>query len=131
MISSAQHGFRQNLFCETASLRLTKELFQRRDFKQYSRVTAIDFARACDTLNLDALTARIRYISDANTTAWFKSYLTERKQSTQYCDVLSDSRQLSSSVPEGLVLAPTLFLLFINELLQSLAPEDLIVKIRN
>ena len=122
IINDSQHGFRRKRSCESALISLSKRLFLLRESKCFTCVTAIDFTRAFDTVNHDILLAHIGNICDATTTAWFRTYLCGRHQSVKYSNTLSDSRSLNSGTPQGSVLAPTLFVLYINDLLNTFPP---------
>ena len=115
IIDTAQHGFWKKYSCETALLGLTKQLFELRDAKKFTCITALDFSRAFNTLNINILIKRIASIADAITAEWFASYLTGRQQSTKYCGAVSDPLPLSSGMPEGSVLWPMLFTLYIKK----------------
>ena len=126
IISSSQHGFRSKHSCETALLQLTKNLFTLRAEKKYIYVTALDFSRAFDTINLNILNQRISSFADTTTASWFKSYAEDRMQSTKYANVISDPCQLHTGTPQGSILAPTLFSIYINNLLTTLKPDEVI-----
>jgi Reverse transcriptase (RNA-dependent DNA polymerase) len=126
ILNEAQHGFRQGHSCQTALLRLTKLLFTLKSAKQYTYVTTFDYSRAFDTVNWNLLCQRLSKFADTCTAAWFTSYLNERRQSTKYCDATSDVRHLSAGVPEGSVLGPTLYILYINNLLNSITPGTVV-----
>ena len=123
VISAAQHGFRREYLCETALMSLSKHLFHLCDVKRFACVTAIDFSRAFETINHNILMSHIESICEVNTAAWFRSYLCNRLQSVKYCNVLSDPRTVTSGTLQGSVLAPTLFVLYINSLLKLFQPD--------
>lgn len=105
IIDTAQHGFRTARSCETALLQLTKRLFNLRATKMYVYITALDFSRAFDTVNLDILCNRISVFADSRTTAWFRSYVSERQQSTKYNNVLSEPLRLQPVCHKAAYLA--------------------------
>ena len=117
IISRAQHGFRQGRSTQTALLQLSKMLFSLKLSKQHIYVATLNYSRAFDTINLEVLCDRLRGFMTTSYLQWFKSYLLARCQSTKYCDAILEMRYISTGIPEGSVLGPTLFVSYINPLL--------------
>ena len=126
IIHEVQHGFHQLCSCQTALLQLTKNLFTLRAAKKFTYVTALDFSRAFDTININILQQRLSSFSSGTTSSWFSSYLTNRLQSTKYANALSDACAISTGIPQGTVLALTLFSIYLNNLQQLLTPNEVI-----
>ena len=85
---------------------------------------ALYFSKAFDTLNHTILLHRISQFSNSLASSWFISFLLNRNQRTKYCDVISDPRSIDTDMPQGSVLAATLFTLYINDLLKTLPPAS-------
>ena len=81
----------------------------------------VDFRKAFDLVDHQILLKKLQSYKCSNSClSWFKSYLFQRTQRVAINNELSETSKLSCGVPQGSILGPLLFLLFINDLLLSL-----------
>ena len=125
IIHAAQHGFRRNKSCCSALIALSNQLSATKNKGSYSAVAALDYSRAFDTINHNILLCKLANIGfDEQAVAWFSSYLSERLQYVCYNNVKSDLLRVSNGVPQGSVMAPTLYTLYVNDLFALLPLES-------
>ena len=76
----------------------------------------IDFRKAFDVVDHSILLKKLSMYKIDNSFSWFTSYLNDRKQALTSENGLSEFTNMQFGVPQGSILGPTLFLLFINYL---------------
>ena len=114
LISNNQHGFRTSLSTETALLKVTDEIYKNIDDKKITVLSLCDLSKAFDSINHEMLLCKLDSINIDS--FWFEEYLKDRTQSVLLGDVESNKIEISYGVPQGSILGPVLFLIFINDM---------------
>ena len=117
-----QYGFRNRYSTSLALIELTDNLYFQLDKREVLAGIYLDLQKAFDTVNHDILLYKLsNYGVRGHVLEWFSSYLTDRQQFVSILDVHSTVGKLHCGVPQGSVLGPLLFLVYINDI-QNCAP---------
>ena len=120
ILTKNQFGFQKNKSTELAVTSIISRITNANDNKESSYCIFLDFAKAFDTVNHDILLEKLKHYGIKNKAfLWFKSYLSKRTQYTQIGDKLSDVGYIKHGVPQGSILGPLLFLLYINDITEA------------
>ena len=128
LLHDSQYGFRQNFSTDMAIIELQDRII--RELNNGKEVLAVfmDLSKAFDALSHKILLQKLPYYGVRGVCHnWFVSYLSNRQQFTVYDSLNSSFRTINTGVPQGSILGPLLFLIYINDIVNSCQEPNFIL----
>jgi len=126
VLYNLQHGFRSKRSCETQLVSLIEDIHRNGTEGRQTDLILLDFSKAFDKVNHEKLLFKLhQYGIRGLTLQWIRAFLSNRSQVVIVENDHSGTIPVTSGVPQGSVLGPILFLIYINDL-----PDDISAKVR-
>lgn len=128
LLSERQYGFRRGKSTTDAVDLLTHITSKHTDTGKRCLGVFLDLAKAFDTISSRILLRKLELSGiRGKPLDWLQSYMSNRRQITRINDLVSDELEISYGVPQGSILGPTLFTVYMNDILNINIPNaDLI-----
>ena len=112
-----QSGFRGRFSTDTCLIHLTDFIKFEMDKGNLVGMVLLDLQKAFDTVDHGILLMKMEALGfNQDIIRWFRSYLSDRKQLVDVSGILSSSSTISCGVPQGSILGPLLFLIYVNDM---------------
>ena len=116
LLTPRQFGFRRGYSTDLALIALTDNIKAEIDRGRFVGSVFIDYSKAFDSLNHSILFSKLSaYGITGPSLELLRSYLHDQKQQVCISGVLSDTQIINTGVPQGSILGPLLFLIYIND----------------
>jgi hypothetical protein len=120
-----QSAYRRQHSCETAITRVLDSVFTASDKRKLTVLTLLDLSSAFDTVDHSILCHKLAVVGVSDSAlAWLSSYLQHRSQSVIIDSVCSSPLHLHHGVPQGSVLGPLLFTIFLHDIGQVMMQHE-------
>lgn len=124
IIPNLQSGFRPRHSCCTSLLNITDDILASTDQGRLTILVALDYSKAFDTINHGLLESILHFVGCSGSASdMLANYLTGRGQRVVYSGKVSTCRKISRGVPQGSILGPLLFSIYISNISRAISSQ--------